>query len=179
MTATTPVRRQGGRGTAALVLACLSLVISLIAFSMAAFAQAGDTSTADNRLLPVQSTPEVASASQVEAVAHITLPPATVLLSAAYSNGLETRLSAKFRMPRAELAGFLASGKFTVALTPGIRAVDGKHNVGGGDLWDPDTAKTVSGLAEAGPTTDGTRRRILISYEAADVVTVYLYAGRN
>lgn len=127
----------------------------------------------------MQSEPAVASASQVEAVAHVTLPPGTVLLSAAYSNGLETRLSAKFRLPRTELDVFIASAKFTAALTPGLRAVGAHHNVGGGNLWDPETAKTVSGVDEENPNADATRRAVLLNLDAPDAVTIYLYAGRN
>lgn len=130
-------------------------------------------------LLPIQSQPEVASAAQVEAVAHVILPPGTVLLSAAYSSGLDTRLSAKFRMPRAELDAFVAAAQFTTTPTPGLRAVEAQHNVGGGNLWDPGTAKTVSGIDEEEPAADGTFRRVLFDLDASDTVTVYLYASRG
>jgi hypothetical protein len=96
-----------------------------------------------------------------------------------YSNGLETRLSAKFRLPRTALDAFLTSAKFTAPLTPGLRAVDASDNVGGGDLWDPETAKTVSGLDEEEPAGDGTRRSLLLDLDTANAVTVYLYAGRG
>ncbi|MFG3640787.1 hypothetical protein ACGF3C_11050 [Micromonospora sp. NPDC047762] len=107
------------------------------------------------------------------------LPPGSVLLTAAYSNGLVTQLSAKVRMPRTELDAFIAAAKFTTALTPGLRAVDAKHNVGGGNLWDPETAKTISGLDEEQPTAEGTRRALLVNLDAPDAVTVYLYASRG
>jgi hypothetical protein len=97
-----------------------------------------------------------------------------VLLSAAYSNGLETRLSAKFRMPRTALDAFLAEARFTTAPEPGLRGVDASYNVGGGNLWDPETAKTVSGIDEEEPTDDGTHRSVLFSLDAPDAVTVYL-----
>jgi hypothetical protein len=158
----------------ALVLAIVSLAISLVSCGLSAFVVV----TADIDLLPVQSEPEAASASQVEAVAHVTLPPGTVFLAGAYSNGLETRLSAKFRIPRAGLDAFVAAGKFTAPLTPGLRAVTAKHNVGGGNLWDPDTAVAVSGIQEQQPAADGTSRSVLFNLDAPDVVTVYLYASR-
>ena len=163
------------RGTAVFVLACISLVLSLIACGGVVLV----ASTNDIDLLPVQSGPQVASAAQVEAIAHVTLPPGTVLLSAAYSNGLETLLSAKFRMPRTELDAFIAAAKFTAAPAPGFRAVDAEHNVGGGNLWDPETAKIVSGVEEEHPTADGTRRAVLFNLDAPDAVTVYLYASRS
>ena len=163
------------RSNIALILACISLVLSLAGWGVAGLVFVGN----DVDLLPVQSKPEVASASEVEAVAHVTLPPGTVLLSAAYSNGLEARLSAKFRMPRAALDAFIGEAKFTTAPEPGLRAVDAKYNVGGGNLWDPETAKTVSGIDEQEPTEDGTYRSVLFNLDVPDVVTVYLYANRN
>ncbi|MBM0257316.1 hypothetical protein [Micromonospora sp. 4G55] len=163
------------RSNSVFVLACISLVLSLIACGVAGLV------FGNNELdpLPVQSGPQVASAAQVEAVAHVTLPPGTVLLSAAYRNGLETLLSAKFRMPRTALDAFIAEAKFTAAPAPGLRAVDAKHNVGGGNLWDPETAKTVSGIVEEQPTADGTRRSVLFNLDAPDVITVYVYASRG
>lgn len=110
---------QNRRGTAALVLACMSLVLSLIACGVTAFAAQGDSGKGSDRL-PLQSEPVAASAAHVEAVALVILPPGTVSLSAAYSSGLETRLSAKFRLPRSELDGFITSARFTAALTPGL-----------------------------------------------------------
>ncbi|MEU0562340.1 hypothetical protein [Dactylosporangium sp. NPDC006015] len=160
---------------AALVLASVSLVISLVSCGLAGFV----ASAADIDLLPVQSEPAEASASQVEAVAHVTFPPGTVFLAAAYSNGLETRLSAKFRIPRTGLDAFVAAGKFTAPLTPGLRAITAKHNVGGGNLWDPDTAVSVSGIEEQQPTTDGTYRSVLFNLDAPDAITVYLHASRG
>jgi hypothetical protein len=130
-------------------------------------------------VLAVQSRPEPASASQVEAVAEVTLPPGTVLLSAAYSNGLETMLSAKFRLPRAALDTFLTSAKFDGELTSGLRAITAVHNVGGGNLWDPETALTVSGLRERQPTGRGTWRTVLFNLDTASAVTVYLHARRG
>jgi hypothetical protein len=160
------------RGTAALVLAGLSLILSLIALGVASADDDGDA-------LRVQSGPDVASASQVEAVAHVVLPPGTVLLSAVYSNGLETRLSAKFRMPRSELDAFVTSSKFTAPLTPALRVVDKSDDVGKGNLWDPGSAKTVAGIDEEEPTSDGTRRQVLFDLDTPETVTAYLYAGRN
>jgi hypothetical protein len=127
--------------------------------------------------LPVQSRPEVASASMVEAVAHVTLPPGTVLLSAAYSHGVETRLSAKFRMPGTEFDAFVAAANFSTAPIPGLRAVGAQHNVGGGSLWHPETATTVSGIDEK--TADGTHRVVMFDLDAPDSVTVYLGAFRG
>ncbi|AVT35555.1 hypothetical protein [Plantactinospora sp. BB1] len=161
------------RGTGAFVLACISLVLSLIACGGVAL------TASTNEIDLFQSSPQVASAAQVEAIAHVTLPPGTVLLTAAYSNGLETLLSAKFRIPRTELDAFIAAAKFAVAPVPGLRAVEAKHNVGGGNLWDPETAKTVSGIAEEQPTADGTCRSVLFNLDASDAVTVYLYAFRG
>lgn len=172
-------RRPNRRSTVALALACLSLALSLIACGVAGFSMSDGRDSRSDRGLSEQSMPVVASASQVEAVAHITLPPGSVLLSAAYSNGLETRLSAKFRMPRTALDAFLTSAKFTAPVIPGLRAVDAKANVGGGNLWDPEAAKTFSGIEEQDPAPDGTRRAVLINLDASDAVTVYLYAGRN
>ncbi|MGW0435917.1 hypothetical protein ACWDV4_25660 [Micromonospora sp. NPDC003197] len=163
------------RGTAAFVLACISLVLSLIACGGVALTV--DATGID--LLPVQSSPRIASAAEVEAVAHVTLPPGTVLLGAAYSNGLDTLLSAKFRIPRAELDAFIAAAKFTVAPVPGLRPLDATHNVGGGNLWDPETAKVVSGIDEEQPTADGTYRAVLFNLDATDAVTVYLFASRG
>jgi hypothetical protein len=77
--------RRSRRGTTTLMLAAASLVLSLITCGVAGFGGLDDIGNSDR--LPMQSEPEVASASQVEAVAHVTLPPGTVLLSAAYSNG--------------------------------------------------------------------------------------------
>jgi hypothetical protein len=148
----------------------VSLVLSFISCGIVA-------GTAD--LLPVQSEPEAATASEVEAVAHVILPPGTVFLTAAYSNGLETRLSARFRMPRTGLNAFLAAGKFTAVPTPGLRAVTAQDDVGGGSLWDPDSAVSVSGLDEQEPLPDGTRRAVLFDLDEPETITVYLYAGRN
>ncbi|MBQ0994250.1 hypothetical protein PSH03_003797 [Micromonospora sp. PSH03] len=175
MIETAAPRTRNRSGTAALVLGCISLLLSLIACGVAGLS----VDSNDIDLLPVQSKPEVASAAQVEAVAHVTLPPGSVLLTAGYSNGLETQLSAKVRMPRTELDAFVAAANFTTALAPGLRAVDAKHNVGGGNLWDPETAKTISGLDEEQPTAEGTRRALLVNLDAPDAVTVYLYASRG
>jgi len=82
-------------------------------------------------------------------------------------------------MPRTELDAFIAAAKFTATPAPGFRAVDAKHNVGGGNRWDPETAKTVSGIDEEQPTADGTRRAVLFNLDAPDAVTVYLYASRG
>jgi hypothetical protein len=153
------------RSTTALVLSCFSLLLSCLVIYFG-----------EIDLLPVQSRPEIASAGQVEAVAHVTLPPGTVLLSATYSHGLDTYLSAEFRMPRTELDAFLASGRFTSKLVPGLRAVTAEHNVGGGNLWDPESAKTFSGIDEQLETGDGTLRSVLIDFDDPDTVTVYLYA---
>jgi hypothetical protein len=168
-----PTRARSGR--VALVLACVSLVISLVACGLAGLVAV----TGGLDLLPVQSKPSVASASQVEAVAHVTLPSGTVLLTAAYSNGGDTRLSAKFRIPRTALDAFVAAGKFTAPLTPGLRAISAEHNVGGGNLWDPDTASSVSGVKEQQPTNDGTYRSVMVNLDVRDAVTVYLYASRG
>ncbi|MFD1320069.1 hypothetical protein [Micromonospora sonneratiae] len=163
------------RGTAAFVLACISLVLSLITCGGVALT----ASTNEIDLFPMWSSPQVASAAEVEAVAHVTLPPGTVLLGAAYSNGLDTLLSAKFRMPNTALDAFIAAAKFTAAPVPGLRAVDANHNVGGGNLWDPETAKTVSGIKEEQPTADGTYRSVLFNLDAPDMVIVYLHASRG
>ena len=177
MTNAEPPGQRSRRGTAALILAGASLVLSLIACYLAGSGEPGGTGDTDR--LPVQSEAEVASASQLEAVAHVTLPPGTVLLSAAYSNGLETRLSAKFRMPRSELTAFVTATHFTAPLTPGLRVVGQAQNVGGGNLWDPDSATTVSGIDDPAATSAGTSREVLFDLDTANAVTVYLYAGRG
>lgn len=172
MIATPVPEAPNRRGTVALVLASVSLLLSLLTCT-------GALLSGDIDLLPVQSEPSIASASQVEAVAHVTLRPGTVLLSAVYSNGLETMLSAKFRMPRGEYDAFVAAAKFTAPVEPGLRAVTAKHNVGGGNLWDPESATTVAGVAEQQPTADGTHRTVMFDLGATDTVTVYLHASRN
>ncbi|MEH0842101.1 hypothetical protein V6U81_06880 [Micromonospora sp. CPCC 205711] len=172
MIETVSPKRGSLAGPIALVLACISLALSLVTCAVIGLGEHFGGSD-------LQSAPEVASASQVEAVAHVTLPPGAVMLSAAYSNGLETQLSAKFRLPRNELDSFIASAAFTAPPTPGLRAVTAKHNVGGGNLWKPETAKTVSGIDEEQPTADGTRRALLVDLGVPDSVTVYLYAGRG
>ncbi|MFI7553301.1 hypothetical protein ACIBQ2_26580 [Micromonospora sediminimaris] len=168
-------RTGNRRGTVALVLACVSLFLSLIACGVVGLSVGSDGVD----LLPVQSGPEVAGAAQVEAIAQVTLPPGSVLLFAVYRNGLETELSAKFRIPRTELDAFVATANFTTALAPGLRAVDATHNVGGGSTWDPETATTIAGLDEEQPLADGTHRALLIDLDAPDAVTVYLYASRG
>ncbi|GIG15012.1 hypothetical protein Cme02nite_33440 [Catellatospora methionotrophica] len=170
-----PPPPRNRRGTAAVVMAALSLVLSLLACGAAGYVVGKDGFDP----LPLQSAPQPATGSQVEAVAHVTLPPGTVLLSAVYSNGLETRLSAKFRLPRAALAAFVTAAQFSAAPTPGLRAIDKQHDVGGGNLWDPETAKTVSGIEEETPTGDGTYRRVMFGLDDPDSVTVYLHASRN
>lgn len=168
-------RTRNRRGTIALVLACVSLLLSLIACGVVGLSVGSDGID----LLPVQSGPEVASAAQVEAIAQVTLPPGSVLLVAVYRNGLETQLSAKFRIPRTELDAFVATANFTAALAPGLRAVDATHNIGGGNTWDPETATIIAGLDEEQPLADGTRRALLVDLDAPDAVTVYLYASRG
>ncbi|MGC4764055.1 hypothetical protein ACLQ20_14475 [Micromonospora sp. DT46] len=69
----------------------------------------------------------------------------------------------ELRIPRTAFDAFVAEAKFTAAPAPGVRAVDTKHNVGGGNLWDPETAKTVSGIVEEQPIADGTRRSVLLN----------------
>ncbi|MFK3980953.1 hypothetical protein ACI2K4_11310 [Micromonospora sp. NPDC050397] len=154
------------------MLAGISLVISLISCGLAVLPPGTD-------LVRLQSEPEAATASQVEAVAHVTLPPGTVFLAAAYSNGLDTMLAAKFRIPRAGVDAFMTSGDFTAPLTPGLRAITEAHNVGGGNLWDPESHVSVSGLEENEPTSDGTYRSLLLGLDSADTVTVYLHASRG
>ncbi|MBQ1023878.1 hypothetical protein [Micromonospora sp. C95] len=175
MIETTAPRTHDRRGTIALVFACVSLLLSLIACGVVGLSVGSDGVD----LLPVQSGPEIASAAQVEAIAQVTLPPGSVLLVAVYRNGLETQLSAKFRMPRSELDAFVATANFTTALVPGLRAVDATHNVGGGNTWDPETATTIAGLDEEQPLADGTHRALLVDLDAPGAVTVYLYASRN
>ncbi|MBQ1049243.1 hypothetical protein KBX50_12320 [Micromonospora sp. C51] len=168
-------RTRNRRGTVALVFACVSLLLSLIACGAVGLSVGSNGMD----LLPVQSEPEVASAAQVEAIAQVTLPPGSVLLLAVYRNGLETQLSVKFRIPRTELDAFVAAANFTTALAPGLRAVDATHNVGGGNTWDPETATSIAGLDEEQPLADGTRRALLIDLDAPDAVTIYLYASRG
>ncbi|MBO3743408.1 hypothetical protein [Actinoplanes flavus] len=128
----------------------------------------------------LQSEPELATASQVEAVAHVTLPPGTVLLSAVYSNGLETRLAATFRMPRAALDGFVASGRFTAQPVAGLRPVTGKDDLGGGGLWKPEESIEVAGIDEAeAPGPDGTYRNVLFGLDDPDSVLVHLTATKK
>ncbi|MER5455216.1 hypothetical protein ABT008_10545 [Micromonospora sp. NPDC002389] len=167
-----PTRKPRRTSTYALVLAGLSLVLSLISCGVVAVAQLGDTDDA------LQSTPRPATASEVEAVAHVTFPPGTVFLSAVSSNGLETHLSARFRIPRASLDTFVTDGDFGAELTPGLRAVTREDDVGGGDTWHPERAARVSGLAEEAPGPGGTYRRLLVDLDAADAVTIYLRATR-
>ncbi len=172
----TPSRPGPGRpGTLALVVASASLLLSVVSCGLVALVVARGAGD----LLPTQSKPELATASQVEAVAHVTLPPGTVFLAAAYSNGLQTRLSATFRIPRGELDAFLTSGGFTATLTPGRRAITDEHNVGGGNLWRPETAASVSGIVEQQPTTDGTYRSLMLDLDDPATITVYLYATRD
>jgi hypothetical protein len=38
---------------------------------------------------------------------------------------------------------------------------------------------SVAGIDEEQPTTDGTRRLLLVNLDKPDTVTVYLYAGRG
>jgi hypothetical protein len=172
-TATHPSRSRRFDGT--LMLACISLVLSLTSFTGLGLLLV----TNEWNPLPVQSKPQSASAGQVEAVAHVTLPPGTILLFAAYSNGLETHLSAKLRFPRAQLDAFIAAAGLTAAPTPGLRAVTAADNVGGGNLWDPDAATTIAGVEEQQPTADGTYRRLLLDLGVPDMVTTYLYAARG
>jgi len=167
-----PARRRAP--TVALVVSFVSLALALVSCGLVGLVLV----TSDVDLLPVQSKPVAASAAQVEAVAHVTLPPGTVLLAAAYSNGLETLLSATFRIPTAGRESFLDSGRFTADLTPGLRPLDATHNVGGGNLWHPEAATSVSGLAEQEPGPDGTYRSLMFDLDAPDAITVYLYALR-
>ncbi|MGX7671343.1 hypothetical protein [Plantactinospora sp. DSM 117369] len=51
--------------------------------------------------LPVQSRSQVASAAQVEAIAHATLPPGTVLLSAVYTRSPRTYARTAAKIPGA------------------------------------------------------------------------------
>jgi len=159
----------------AVVLSGASLLLSLVSLGLVLVLVVA----ADVDPLPVQSEPESATAAQVEAVAHVTLPPGTVFLAAAYTHGLETRLSARFRIAATSLEAFVDSGDFTAPLTPGLRAVTASHNVGGGNLWHPDQPTSVSGLVEEQPTADGTLRSLMLDLDDADSITVYLYAGRG
>jgi hypothetical protein len=159
----------------ALVLSGASLLLSLVSLGLVLVLVVA----ADFDPLPVQSEPGSATAAQVEAVAHVTLPPGTVFLAAAYTYGLDTRLAARFRIPATSLDAFLGSGGFTAPLTPGLRAVDASHNVGGGNLWHPELPKAVSGLVEEEPTADGTLRSLMLDLDDKDTITVYLFAGRD
>jgi hypothetical protein len=159
----------------ALIVAGASLALSAVAACLAGLLYI--RAVADP--LPVQSSPEPATAAQVEAVAHVTLPPGTVLLSAAYSNGLDTRLSALLRLPRSGLDAFVDSGQFTAPLTAGQRSITATHNVGGGNLWRPEQPVSVSGLHENEPTADGTYRVVMLDLDDRDTVTVFLYASRG
>jgi hypothetical protein len=165
-----PASKPSRKATIALVLASLSLVLSLVSCGFVAIAGLEDF---DDSL---QSPPEPASASEVETFAHVTFPPGTVFLAAAQSNGLETYLSARFRIPREALDTFLADGDFAAGLTPGLRAVSKQDDVGGGNSWHPETAVRVSGLDEETPGPNGTYRRLLVDLDAEDTATVYLRA---
>ncbi|MGC5289039.1 hypothetical protein [Micromonospora sp. DT231] len=167
-----PAPKPSRRATAALVLASLSLVLSLVSCGYVAVGALEDL---DDSL---QSAPQPASASEVEAFAHVTFPPGTVLLSAAQSNGLETYLSARFRIPRAALDTFLTDGDFAATLTPGLRVVSKQDDVGGGNSWHPETAVRVSGLDEETPGPNGTYRRLLADLDREDTVTLFLRASR-
>ncbi|GIH05721.1 hypothetical protein Rhe02_37880 [Rhizocola hellebori] len=172
-TVSPPTRQRPTR--VVLISAAVSGLVSLITITLLGGIIGGQGIFA----LPVQSPAQPASASQVEAVAEVTLPPGTVLLSGAYSNGLETMLSAKFRLPRTELDTFLASAKFAGELTEGLRTITAAHNVGGGNLWDPETAQAVSGLRERQPTGRGTWRTMMLNLDTTSAVTVYLHAHRG
>jgi hypothetical protein len=167
-------RARNRQGVAAFVLASISLLLSLMHAVWRACSSAVMT------WICSRFSPDRRSRARPKWKPSLTcLPPGSVLLNAAYSNGLETGLSAKFRMPRTELDAFVATAKFTTAPAPDLRAVGAKQNVGGGNLWDPETAKTVSGLDEEQPIVDGTRRALLINLDAPEAVTVYLYARRD
>ncbi|WP_154943009.1 hypothetical protein [Micromonospora palomenae] len=167
-----PAQKPSRKATFALVLASLSLVLSLISCGFVAVTWFDDFDDS------FQSPPQAASVSEVEAFAHVTFPPGTVFLSAASSNGLETYLSARFRIPRDALDTFIADGNFGAKLTPGLRAVTKQDDVGGGDTWHPETAVRVSGLDEEAPGPNGTYRRLLADLDAEDTVTMYLRASR-
>ncbi|MEU8328429.1 hypothetical protein [Micromonospora sp. NPDC048839] len=167
-----PAPKPSRRATIALVLASLSLVLSLVSCGFVAVTGLEDL---DDSL---QSPPQPASASEVEAFAHVTFPPGTVFLSAAQSNGLETHLSARFRIPREALNTFITDGDFAAELTPGLRAVTKQDDVGAGSNWHPETAVRISGLDEETSETNGTYRRLLVDLDAEDTVTVYLRASQ-
>ncbi|MEU7585869.1 hypothetical protein AB0A95_06170 [Micromonospora sp. NPDC049230] len=167
-----PAPKPSRKATVALVLAGLSLVLSLVTCGFVAVTGLEDL---DDSL---QSPPRPASASEVEALAHVTFPPGTVLLSAAQSNGLETHLSARFRISREALDTFLTDGDFAAGLTPGLRVVTKQDDVGGGGTWHPETAVRVSGINEEAPGPNGTYRRLLVDLDREDTVTVYLHARK-
>lgn len=170
-----PARAAGGRNLVLWIVACASLALSLVSCAVTGFV----VSISDFDPLPVQSKPKVASASELEATAHVTLPPGTVLLSAVTTSGLEDHVAAKFRMASTDQDRFMADAKFSAELTPGRRTIDKSHNIGGGNLWDPQRPKTVSGLVEQQPTPDGTYRTLMLDLDATDVVVAYLYASKN
>jgi hypothetical protein len=176
VTDTAEATPRNRRSTIAIALASASLALAVL--SCLATGLVASLSNVEFGL-PVQSKPTAADADQVEAVAHVVLPPGTVLLTAVYSNGLETHLAAKVRIPREAVDSFVAAGRFTAPPPPGLRAITAKHNLGGGNLWHPETAVTVSGIEENQPGPENTYRSVLFDLDVPETALVYLYASRG
>lgn len=115
----------------------------------------------------------VLSGSELEAQAKIRMPTGSVLLTSVWmtvNRGLETEIWAKIRMPETVLPVFLADSGLPQP-SPGMRAVTDK-TIPDSDTWRPDRANEVAGARED---TSARSRSVMVDFDHATDVTVYLY----
>jgi hypothetical protein len=114
------------------------------------------------------------SAAEVEAMAHVRFPPATLLLSTSYEGFQDWRMTAAFRMPRSALPEFLNASGFPEP-TVGLRAVRNADHPPS-DTWKPDAATQVAGVNQSNQPVNGVYRKVMFDIEQSETVTGYLMA---
>jgi hypothetical protein len=144
-------------------------LVAVLALISAAGCQTSDRADRSGR-----SAAHSISAAEVEAMAHVRFPPATLLLSTSYEGFQDWRITAAFRMPRSALPEFLTASGFPEP-TVGLRAVRNTDHPPS-DTWKPDAATQVAGVNQSNQPVNGVHRRVMFDIGQSDNVTGYLMA---
>ncbi|GIJ46711.1 hypothetical protein Val02_35970 [Virgisporangium aliadipatigenens] len=111
---------------------------------------------------------------ELQKYAKVRLTAGTVVESTRYQAGIDYHLTAKLRVPAAELPAFLTGSGFT-APAAGTRAVTNGDRTGDA-AWKPDGATDVAGLDQTAAPVEAVYRKVLVDNDRPAEPVVYLVA---
>jgi hypothetical protein len=111
---------------------------------------------------------------ELQKYAKVRLTAGTVVESTKYQAGIDYHLTAKLRIPAAELPAFLTDSGFT-APTTGTRPVTNGDRDGDA-AWHPDDAKQVAGLDQTSTPVQAVYRKVLVDHDRPAEPVLYLVA---